>query len=388
MGSHPERPMRRPRGWVLAASLLAWTPAAAARSDADAVTTLRLCIDRSAGERAAAALLARFLRSVHLEAVAGPRCRAPSLAYAGRFASAGARVELIVEAPGGATVVRPVPWIAPSATPLSHLVAEDRLSEFSVIVHGALAEHRSAPHLAPQPPLPPPLPPIAEPPRPTPVTFEPPPLPPGPALAYVPPAKLPTRPPPPRPTPTRSLARAAPTAARPAATTVARVAPRAPATRTVDIWVGGISRAPGLASPQVGGTFAWRALFLRGAVDGRQWRWGERELSLRALAAEVGVRVPILARGQAGLSGTAALLAERIVLRRRDVPDARDHGYWEGGATAGITAAWRPRSWLYFAVFGDAGYRPTARQVEIAGGPSLRLNAWSLRAALAAGVSW
>src|SRR2546423_450733 len=112
--------------------------------------TLRLCIEESREERSAAALLARFLTTVRLEAAAGPACGQEREAeqdgsYVGHFDVRGSRVSFAVRTRNGQTLVRSVPWIAPSPTPLASLAAADRLSEFSILVDGVLAEDRSAP---------------------------------------------------------------------------------------------------------------------------------------------------------------------------------------------------------------------------------------------------
>jgi hypothetical protein len=109
---------------------------------------------------------------------------------------------------------------------------------------------------------------------------------------------------------------------------------------------------------------------------------------LRAVSAEVGARVPIVSWGRWGVAGMGSLLGERVVVRRTDVSGAVDHPYWDAGGVAGVQGAWQARSWLRFAVFADAGYRPTRRVVQIPDGPSLRVNAWSVRSGIGGGVTW
>jgi hypothetical protein len=77
-----------------------------------------------------------------------------------------------------------------------------------------------------------------------------------------------------------------------------------------------------------------------------------------------------------------------VGLRRRDVAQAGPHDYVDAGASAGLEATLRPRRWAHLSLFTDATYRPTSRRVDIAGGPSLRLDAWSARLGLGIGLDW
>jgi hypothetical protein len=362
-------------------------------AEPQARTTLRLCIADQRGERASAALLGRFLSTVRLEASPPPGCRSPGADYLGWFEERAGHLAVVVQARSGEELVRAVPWVRPTASVLSELAAADRLSEFSILVDGVLAEHRSPA-------------PVHRPPA-EPITIEPlPPLPPdarrlapvddGPAedrapttAAYLAPRPSIIRPPPPpRAAPVR-IARLGPARRAPiaVAATPPAPAPREPAL-SLDLTSAFVVRAPGLAGAQLGAALGWRWLFVAGAVQSTDWSWQRRRIRFRALTAEAGVRPGLLARGRFRLTGLVAAAGEAITLHRLDVAEAASHGYLDLGATAGAEASFRPRPWARLALFAATTYRPTGRRVDVSGGPSIALNAWSGRLGIAAGLVW
>jgi hypothetical protein len=409
--------LRRRWAGILAAAVALGSAAAWGRP----AETLRLCVGDGREERAAAALLARFLSTARLEA----GCGGESAALVGRFEERAGRVTFVLETRSGQIIERAVPWIAPSPTPLAHLTAADRLSEFSILVDGALAEQRwrrrelaalaESPARAESPAPAQSSPPVqrsaAESPRgdeslaaielaPRPrepvLDLAPIDLP-APELRVAPPppklAAFVARPPdrvaaPKRERPRRAQVGAAP--ARPMASpTLSATAPRSTGAPTLgaDAWVAFIHRAPGLSRPQLGVTLSWWRLFARGAYESSDWRWEGRHIGFSALSAELGGRIPLLQRGIVGLAGTVAGLAEAVTLRRHDTV-ATAHRFWDLGGTAGLELGFRFRPWLRASLGLDAGYRPTRRDVVVEGGDSIAFNAWSARAGLGLGVLW
>jgi hypothetical protein len=363
-------PRSRRAGLVLVA--LVASVAGEARGSGRA--TLRLCISDLHQERATAALLARFLATVRLEAAPPPGCLEGGSAYVGWFDDRGGRLTFVLRARTGEELARVVPWVPPSPAPLADLAAADRLSEFSILVDGVLAEQRS-----PAPVRPPVIEPLPA-------------MPPQPFLAEIvipPPVVPPPTPAPRRSPPPRRMARATPPAP-PAVTRTAVPVARPSYERmlSIDAVTAWVVRAPGLAGPQVGAVAGWRWLFLRAGAQASGWDWQGRQIAFRALTAEAGLRAPLLGQGRLRLLAAAAAMVESITLRRRDVTGAGDHGYLDAGVTAGPQLTYRPRSWARLSLQADGAYRPTGRRVEVAGGPSIALNAWSARVGVAAGLSW
>jgi hypothetical protein len=376
--------------------------------------TLRLCVSNTPEEHAAAEWLGRFLSTVRVEAATD--CRATRRGQGGlegHFETRGGQVTFVVRARSGQALVRVVPWIRDAVTPLAALAAGDRLSEFSILVDGILAEHRSEPPPArstePAPgsePVPGPQAEVwsaragegATSPVPSlgssfvlaDLTSAPPPVP---ALAPV--SDLPALPPAVRPAP--AVPARAPRPEAPAPAVVRTGAPVTPAgaprrERGVEVegWAGVIRRAPGLSAAQLGGTLGFRRFFLRLGVDRADWRWEGRAIAFSGWMADLGGRLPLgtWPRARLRLDGTVSLLLERIVLRRQDVAGAASHPFWDGGALLGAQVVVSPRPWWHLGLFADAGFRPTWRNVQVQAGPGVALNAWSARAALQAGLSW
>jgi hypothetical protein len=358
-------------------------------------STLRLCIADQREERASAALLARFLSTVRLEPAPTPSCRGAGVDYVGWFDRRSGGTTFVVRARSGEELARTVPWLAPSgsAAPLSELAAADRLSEFSILVDGLLAQHRSTP---PPPPVIEPLPeavgpaPFLEP-------GEPPALRPETPLGYRPPprpaAVSPRRPAVARPVSAApvKIARLQPAVRRsPAATLVTAPPARSALPFWADLSSAWVLRAPALSGAQLGAALGWRWLFARGAGQATTWRWDGRQIAFRALTAELGLRLPMAATagGRLRLAGVVAAMAEAVTLRREDVAGAPAHSYLDGGGLAGAQLGYHPRPWARLALLADAAYRPTGHRVAVAGGPSLDLNAWSARVGVAAGLAW
>ena len=150
-----ERSARRVSCGLLALALALGAGTGQADSPADrGPVTLRLCLADLPAERAAVSLLARFLSTAKLEAVGATACgrgRAPELV--GRFEDRRGQLVFVVRARSGGTLERPVPWIAPGRAALAALSEADRISEFSILVDGLLAEYRSDPPAREAPPL-------------------------------------------------------------------------------------------------------------------------------------------------------------------------------------------------------------------------------------------
>jgi hypothetical protein len=140
----------------------------------------------------------------------------------------------------------------------------------------------------------------------------------------------------------------------------------------------------------VGAAGCWRRGFLRVSAESTEWSWRGRPIAFAAMAAEAGLRWPLFASGagRLRLHGTTAALLERVTLRRHDILQASDHAYLDAGAAAGAVLVYHPRPWASLSLFAEGAFRPTRRQIDIPGGPSVALDAWSGRAGVGAGLAW
>jgi hypothetical protein len=149
-----------------------------------------------------------------------------------------------------------------------------------------------------------------------------------------------------------------------------------------------VLRAPRLSGPELGARLGWHRLYLGGDYAAADWSWDGRPIAFVALGAELGARLPFLTGPHLALGGLVAARLERVSLRRRDVAGASSHPYADAGATAGLEGRWQPWRRVHLALFVDGTWRPISRRVDIAGGPSLRLDAWSARLGANAGLDW
>jgi hypothetical protein len=328
------------RAWI-AIMLLLPHPARAA--------SLRLCVDDPVAARPAAEHLQHWLTQ-QLSLGAQGRCDETTgdrgrlirpTGYRGRFVRAADRVVFVLVPPTGSVLRRDLPWLARPDAALQRLAAAGRLSEFSLVVRGLIAEHRLAQRTGP---------------------------------VATPPAQ------PPAP---RAPAPRAGSAIRRAA----RARPWTPPLPEADLDLAGRWRSSALLSAEMALSLSWYGVFARvGYQPGSEWTLDGRPVRVQTLPLALGWRPVVWRTGRWRLATLGALRLERSWLRRLDLERASTHGRWDLGAalglvlTRGLGAGWRTGLRL------EASWFPGGSRVTIPEGPSAGLSTIGLQLAL--GLGW
>ena len=392
---------------ALLATLLLPVGAAAAE------TQLSLCVSAAAASADAVATLDRWVATARVEAVAPP-CPPPAPErYVGRFERHGAAIFFRLAAPDGSSLERAVPWLQDVAAPLPELARSERLSEFSVLVEGLLAEHRLMAAWAPPPPpaAPPPAAPQKAPPR-----RKPPPKRatrpkakprPAPEVASAAPPPLPTAPaepprpadpvePPPGPAPAEAAPASAPPAPAPrlpvATAPPAQLDFRAPSTAGPALRLAGAAgvrvRSPGFAAPELGVAAELGPGWLRAGWQPRtRWALAGLPIGIEALALEAGLQTSLVSGRLWEFRGLAGVAVERLELMPLYVDSPDRVANWDAGPLLGGRLGWAPLDSFGLALAAAVQWMPTARTSHVGEtGPSARVNAVAGRLALE--IAW
>lgn len=359
--------------------------------------SVSICLAAPSTEAEATAALDRWVATAHVEGVAP--CPAPAASrYVGRFEMRPVGAIFRLTAPDGSALERRVPWIADVEAPLTSLVRAGRLSEFSVLVEGLLAEHRMLAAWAP-PPEPKPAARPAKPkpaPKPKPKArpkavaqvpeLQPAPVEVAPAPAAAPdpaPIAAPEPPPAPVPEPAAPTAEPVQVAAAPQPPAVGSPpaidfqAPEAAGPGVRFSAAGGLRvRSPGIAAPEIGLTASLGAVWLRAAWQPQvRWELDGLPIGVEGFAAEAGLQTPLVSGRLWDLHGSAGLAVERIELVPLYSAGASSMASWDAGPLVGARLGWAPADSFGLALGAALGWMPTARVSHVGDdGPSARVN--------------
>jgi hypothetical protein len=317
-------------GWLL---LLLCRPAVAA--------SLQLCVDDPAAGRPALQRLERWL-PLRLSLARREACDDPA-AYRGRFVGTAQRVVFVLTPPAGKALQRGLPWLERTDAALQRLAVKGRLSEFSLVVLGLIAEHRlaqRAPAVGPDPPR-----------QETPAPAQPPPLP--------------------------SIGAVADTGR-----------PRRPLQRPeLDLDLAGRWRSSSLLSAELALSVSWYGIFARiGYQPAAEWTLEDRPVRVQGLPLALGWRPTLWTRGGWRLAVLGAARLEHSWLRRLDLEQARTHTRWDLGAALGLRLARQlARGWRA-ALRLEGSWFPAGARVAVPEGPSERLSALGIQVGL--GLGW
>jgi hypothetical protein len=146
--------------------------------------------------------------------------------------------------------------------------------------------------------------------------------------------------------------------------------------------------SPNLSIWEVGATLEWRRFFLTGAYGfPAKWDFAGRDIEVHALSFGAGWSPVILRPGGAVLSAVAAVAFDRLVLLRTDVAGATSHDQVDVGPQVGAEIAYVAAGWLHLSAGVAFVWFPTAHLVQVADGPSERLNDVCLAAHIRLGWS-
>src|SRR5690606_41248333 len=96
-------------------------------------------------EEGAAEVLPRldgWMSTVRIGSRPARRCDEPAPHYLGRFERSASGTDFVLRNSQGGILRHPIPWIGPTATPLSEIDALQRLPQFSLLLESLLAEDR------------------------------------------------------------------------------------------------------------------------------------------------------------------------------------------------------------------------------------------------------
>jgi len=141
-------------------------------------------------------------------------------------------------------------------------------------------------------------------------------------------------------------------------------------------------RTPDISAWEVGAGLQWGLLLVQvGYQPTVTWDLEGRPLELWGLGAEIGARFELARTSGFYVGATAAARLEWLVLRRADLPRAKDVQIPEAGIAAGLLGGRRIGS-LGLELRVEFLLLPTAREIEIPGGPLERLNLLGMRSNL------
>jgi hypothetical protein len=387
-------PLEAPSRWatLLVMSSIVFSPLAA---NAKQARELLICVENPIGQRESGKRLARLIPGVPIRLVDSRRC--PK--RAARFIARGGKVVIQL-----GKVHRPVPWIKKPRAALARLTARRRLSEFSLLMSGMLAETRWLDTRRSRPiPTPKPLRREETPRKPQ--------KPPAKQISALPAKQISaTRPvktnaktngPASRPTKPRSRTTSRRLANVTSHSKRAKPAPKLgqkgrpkeaqrdePGMATMlsksrksswHVEVGAIVlarvRSTGSTALRLGIQLALMRFFL--TVDYQlpsRWTLDERQLELEGLGFTLGYS-PVLWRLAAlRFQGVVGGRLEYLSAARQDISSAKARTFWDVGLVAGAVVSWRALGWLDIGAVLQASVFPLGREVAIPNGPSAAAN--------------
>lgn len=339
---------------------------------------LEICTD----EEGAAEVLQRldgWMSTVRIGSRPARRCDEPAPHYLGRFERSASGTDFVLRNSQGGILRHPIPWIGPTATPLSEIDALQRLPQFSLLLESLLAEDRLG--LAAPPPAPPEAPrapprrtgPRSRPPRPPP----PPEPPPEPATAEEP------TPPPPiidlRPDPEEEEVEA-PVETPPPMPDEMQSRPLLEDFREPPLpwgWGGEAfasvrGRSPDFLGPEVGLGLVHGPLSLRlGVQIPTRWYLGHAPIGVGSFWLAPGIAQD-LAIGGAALRLGLGVTVEAVMVRRLGLPWAESQVYLDAGPSLAAELRW-PLFGGRIGIGAEVGGMPTARNLRLPEGDEARL---------------
>lgn len=355
--------------------------------------TVVACVDADPLSEAAVAVVAARVTAARVV----PRLRCPVAGHRVRIVDRrGTMLEL--QTPDGRRLRRRLPWLASAEGGWMQTAMADQLGVLAARLAGLLAEAQlSAPagpiaaHVAEPPPEPPPATPKPRPASRRRIHRSPPARPqktvvnaaPAHAITPAPPAPLPPAPPP------EGSILSAPTAplvvaAAPTPTVASTARPEAPRARSrwqIGADMGARLRGAAGVAPDTALRVGWRRFMTeiawQPAVD---LNAEGRPLRVEALALAMGVEWPGWRSDRVRLSVPLSALVERLTVQRLDVPSAA-HTLWQGGARAGVRAAFQLTGGWFIEGNLDGRVTPIGR-IQVVDGPELSFNQLGARMGL------